>query len=321
MPRLLAGTMPRIQALAALGLLASLLTGCTPDGEVAGSSSGAAKEPKLVRVVCTTGMVADLVEHVGGAHVEVRALMGEGVDPHLYKPSTGDIARLDGADIVFFSGLHLEGKMGDIFGSMRKHKPMIAVTDTIAHDKLLESSGGQHDPHVWFDVALWSSTLAGVADALAKHDLPHAADYRAAAERYAGELHALDDECRKSMAKLPESRRVLVTAHDAFHYFGRAYGVEVRAIQGISTESEAGVREINELVGFLVERKIKAVFVESTVNPRNVEALVEGCAARGHKLVVGGELFSDAMGRPGTPEGTYPGMVRHNVETIFRALD
>ncbi|HEV3021667.1 MAG TPA: zinc ABC transporter substrate-binding protein, partial [Pirellulales bacterium] len=178
----------------------------------------------------------------------------------------------------------------------------------------------RHDPHVWFDVALWSEALGGVERTLAAFDPAHAADYHDAAERYRHELTELDEYCRRELGTIPAERRVLVTAHDAFHYFGRAYDLEVKAIQGVSTQSEAGLKEINDLVTFIVRRGIKAVFVESSVSERNVLALVEGCRARGHQVVIGGELFSDAMGKPGTTEGTYVGMVRHNVDLIVRAL-
>lgn len=265
-------------------------------------------------------MVADLVEHVGGEHVAVTALMGEGVDPHLYKASTGDVSRLSHAEIIFYSGLHLEGRMGEVFERLTQKKPVYAVTDELDRDRLLRVGERQFDPHVWFDVGLWSDTLAVVERALAEVDPEHADDYRRNARMYRDELGKLDGWCREQMESIDESRRVLVTAHDAFHYFGRAYDIEVRAIQGISTQSEAAVSTINDLVGLISEKKIKAVFVESSVSERNVQALVEGCHARGHAVEIGGQLFSDAMGRPGTPEGTYAGMVRHNVETITRAL-
>jgi len=266
-------------------------------------------------------MVADLVERVGGEHVSVTQLMGEGIDPHLYKASPGDVAQLNRADMVFYSGLHLEGKMGDVLARMGRKKPAVAVAEGIDKGRLLEVAEDLYDPHVWFDVALWSETLAAVETALAGFDPAHAADYRRQAEAYRAELAELDEECKRRIAEIPADHRVLVTAHDAFHYFGRAYGVEVKAIQGISTQAEAGIKKINELVDFIAARGIKAVFVETSVNERNIEALVEGCRAQGHAVKVGGQLFSDAMGKPGTPEGTYVGMVRHNVEAIVKALE
>lgn len=274
-----------------------------------------------IPIVCTTGMVGDLVAQVGGEQVQVTSLMGEGVDPHLYKPSPGDVSRLSSAGLIFYNGLHLEGKMADLFVRMARKRPTYAVTEAIPETALLELADGHYDPHVWFDVALWSQTVDRVRDALVQFDPIHASDYVRRADEYRRSLAELDAECRVALATIPKERRVLVTAHDAFHYFGRAYDIEVKAVQGISTEAEAGVREINELVDLIVARKLKAVFIESTVSERNIQALIEGCGARGHEVRVGGELFSDAMGRPGTPEGTYIGMVRHNVRTIVKALE
>lgn len=273
-----------------------------------------------IRAVATTGMVADLVRNIGGDRVAVTQLMSAGVDPHLYKASPGDVAALDSADIIFYSGLHLEGKMTDVFVRMARRKPTFAVTESVPEGRVLETTDGAFDPHLWFDVKLWSDAAEAVVEALITFDPPHADEYRQRADTYRQELVDLDEYARAQLATIPKSQRVLVTAHDAFRYFGRAYDVEVRGIQGISTESEAGVREVNELVKFLVDRKIKAVFVESSVSDKNVRALIEGCAANRHTVVVGGELFSDAMGDAGTPEGTYPGMLRHNVDTIVKAL-
>ena len=271
-------------------------------------------------VVATTGMVADLVEHVGGPHVAVTQLMGAGIDPHLYKASTGDMAKLNRAAAIFYSGLHLEGKMGDTLTRLARKKPTVAVAESIDKGRLLEGGPDRYDPHVWFDVLLWRETLSAVEQTLAEFDPTHTNDYHDAAEKYRVELKDLDDFCRRELATIASERRVLVTAHDAFHYFGRAYNLEVKAIQGVSTQSEAGLKEINELVAYMAHRGIKAVFVESSVSERNVQALVEGCKAHGHKVDIGGELFSDAMGKPGTPDGTYPGMVRHNVDLIVKAL-
>lgn len=301
--------------LAVCGLMLTTLAGCdTP------TSSGPGKQGKYpIKMVCTTGMVADLVRHVGGEQVEVTALMGAGVDPHLYKASPGDASLLQGADMIVYSGLHLEGKMTELFERLAKVKPTFAVTDGIDHARLIENSG-VHDPHAWFDVSLWSEGSNIIRDRLAEFDPEHAEDYRRRCEEYQAELAKLHDETKTALSEIPEEQRVMVTAHDAFEYFGRAYDVQVRGIQGISTESEAGVKQINELVAFLIEHKVKAVFVETSVSDQNVKSLVEGCGARGHQLKIGGELFSDAMGKEGTPEGTYAGMIRHNVQTIVGAL-
>ena len=317
----------------AIGILllgaATLATGCNGSPGAADDSHSLGDRPTVeqtfdgqypIQAVATTGMVADVVRQVGGEHVEVRHLMGEGVDPHLYKASTGDIDLLTDADVIFYSGLHLEGKMGDIFVRMARRKPTFAITEAVPEERVMEVADGTYDPHLWFDVSLWSETVGVVREALSAFDPSHAADYQRNAEAYREELAKLHEETKARIAAIPAERRVLVTAHDAFGYFGRAYDMEVKAIQGISTESEAGVKEINDLVTFLVERKIKAVFVETSVSDRNIKALVEGSRAQGHEVQIGGELYSDAMGASGTPEGTYIGMVRHNVETIVEAL-
>jgi manganese/zinc/iron transport system substrate-binding protein len=273
-----------------------------------------------IRVVCTTGMVADLVRHVGGDRVEVIQLMGEGVDPHRYKPSPGDVNQLKKADAIFYSGRNLEGKMTDLFVRMAALKPTCAVTNGFPDKEVLEDVHGHYDPHLWFDVSLWSNGVGVVCAALSEFDPKNQAFYQENARPYQEELRKLHDRVGRELAQIPRERRVMVTAHDAFRYFGRAYNIEVRGIQGISTESEAGVKEINQLVDFLVQRKIKAVFVETSVSDKNIQALIDGCAARGHTVKNGGELFSDAMGKPGTREGTYAGMIEHNVRTIVKAL-
>lgn len=310
-------TRPRYAfSLLVVGLFAG---GCDTANSTSSSRHFAGTRP--IRAVCTTGMVADMVRRVGGRWVQVDQIMGEGIDPHLFKVTPDVIARLDAADVIFYSGLHLEGRMAEVFERLALRKPTIALASAIPEDRLLGVGAGVHDPHLWFDVALWSRTSEAVRGFLTSFDPPHRADYDAQAAAYRAELAALDDECRRRLQAVPEAQRVLVTAHDAFHYFGRAYGVTVRAVQGVSTETEAGVREINELVDFLADRKIKAVFIEKSVSERNIRALVEGCRGRGHEVRIGGELYSDSMGRPETPEGTYVGMVRANVETIVRALE
>jgi len=273
-----------------------------------------------IKIVCTTGMVADIVRNVGGKHVEVDQLMGQDVDPHLYKATPGDMSRLARADAVFYSGLHLEGKMTDVLERLGERGVSIGVAEFIDQSKVLTNEEGIHDPHVWFDVSLWSQTIGVVRDVLAAFDPAHAADYTERAASYEAELAMVHTSTRQRLAEIPSSQRVLITSHDAFHYFGRAYDIEVKGIQGISTDAEAGVKDINDLVRFITQRRIKAVFVETSVNQRNMRALLEGCKSMGHDVVVGGELYSDAMGKDGTAEGTYAGMIRHNVETIVHAL-
>ncbi len=309
----------RRACLVALSLSCLFLIGC----EIKSSSAPATSSGKTTwKVACTTGMVADVVREIGGSHVEILQLMGEGVDPHLYKASPGDVRILETADLICYSGLHLEGKLADTLSRLSRRKLTCALAEHLPEDRLLNSDveGSFHDPHVWFDVSLWAETIEPVRAVLEKLDPAHAKEFAERAAKYHAELEKLHAECIDKLASIPKSRRVLVTAHDAFRYFGRAYDIEVKAIQGISTEGEAGVKQINELVSFISENKIKSVFTESSISERNMQSLIEGCGQRGHQVARGGELFSDAMGKAGTPEGTYIGMVRHNVEKIAAGL-
>ncbi|MCK6476652.1 MAG: zinc ABC transporter substrate-binding protein [Phycisphaerales bacterium] len=287
-------------------------------------SCGQAPAPQNGRllVVSTTGMINDVVRSIGGERVDARALMGEGVDPHLYKATPGDVRLLSGAAVVFYNGLHLEGRMGDVLENLASRRPVVAVAEAIDPARLRSPPEfeGHPDPHVWFDVELWSDVARTVRDALVKIDPAGKDAYAAAAEQYLARLDELHTWCREQIQRIPEPSRLLITAHDAFGYFGRAYGLEVMGIQGISTDSEASLRDIAHLVDILVERKVPAVFVESSVPRKTIDALVEGCKARGHAVAIGGELFSDAMGPDGGETGTYIGMVRHNVNTIVHAL-
>lgn len=287
-----------------------------------GTVEGAAGEGSL-RIVTTVGMVTDVVRSVAGDRAEVDGIIGEGVDPHLYKPARNDVVAMQRADMIFYNGLMLEGKMSDVLIRVaRSGKPVFAVTEHILEsgDYVMTDASEQYDPHVWMDVGGWMKAVRVIEDALVKFDPEHAQEYRARANAYLEELKALDAYAREVIGSIPQSQRYLVTAHDAFSYLGRAYGLEVRGIQGISTESEAGVRDIEELISFLVENRIPSVFVETSVSDKNVRALIEGARAQGHDLKVGGELFSDAMGPSGSYEGSYIGMIDHNVTTIARAL-
>lgn len=308
-----------LRAVAVGGLLAALVAACGPVGEQALPDLSGKDE---LRVVTTVGMVTDAVERVGGDRVRVEGLMGPGVDPHLYKASEGDVRRLERADAIFFVGLHLEAKMADVLERVGERRLARPCGEGIARERLRRPAAfeGQYDPHVWFDVALWTGCVEAIRDALVEADPAHAETYRANAARYLAELEALDEEVRRRVATVPSGQRVLVTAHDAFGYFGRAYGFEVVGLQGISTASEAGAKDVDRLASFIADRRIPAVFVESSVSPRTIEAVREAVRARGFDVEVGGELFADAMGSAGTPEGTYVGMVRHNVEAIVRAL-
>jgi manganese/zinc/iron transport system substrate-binding protein len=280
------------------------------------------EEEGRLSVVTTIGMIRDVVQNVGGEHVRVIGLMGPGVDPHLYKASEGDVRRLFRADVVFYGGLHLEARMGEVLEEMGSRTRVRAVSEVIPASRRLAPPEfqGAYDPHVWFDVRLWSMTVEVVAQTLAEADPPHARDYRANAERYRAQLAELDRYVRDQAARVPAERRVLITAHDAFNYFGRAYGFQVRGLQGISTAAEAGTADVQALAQFIAARRIPAIFVESSIPRRTIEAVQEAVAARGYEVRIGGSLFSDAMGNPGTPEGTYIGMVRHNIDTIVGAL-
>lgn len=273
-------------------------------------------------VVATTGMIADAARAVGGDAVTVTALMGPGVDPHSYRQTRSDIVAMTKADLVLWHGLYLEAQMEDFFADLAKKRRVVAVADAVDTSRLLghQDYAGRYDPHVWMDPVLWSEVVVAVRDALMDAQPAGAAAFKANADAYLAELAALDTYSREVLASVPEGSRVLLTAHDAFSYFGRAYGYEVIGIQGISTQSEAGLNRVSELVDLLVSRKIGAVFVESSVSDRNIRALIEGAAAKGHEVRIGGELFSDAMGETGTYEGTYLGMIDHNVTLITRAM-
>jgi manganese/zinc/iron transport system substrate-binding protein len=308
-------------------LMLVLLAGCNNAPKTDGHNHGgeAVKHTYSgsgpLKVTATTGMVADLVRNIGGERVNVTQLMGPGVDPHLYKVSQSDVGKLSGADIIVYSGLHLEGKMTDVFAKMQQRKPVVAVTERVAKDKLVNAPGSQQaDPHLWFDVSLWMQAAEATRDALSEFDAAHKAEYTQNAEKYLAEMKKLHEYAKVQLATVPKARRVLVTAHDAFGYFGKAYDVEVVGLQGISTASEYGLNDVQRMVKLIASRRIKAVFVESSVPRRSIEAVVQGCKAKGHNVVIGGTLFSDAMGAEGTPEGTYLGMVKANVDTIVNAL-
>lgn len=312
---------PWWSGLAAVALACAACLAAIVAPALGGAPRSAEAQPR-VRAVATVGMITDAVRHVGGGRVAVTGLMGQGIDPHLYKASPGDVRAMADADVVFYNGLHLEGRMAEVIERMASRTTVVRVTEAI-DPALLRSPPefeGQPDPHVWFDVSLWRSVVGRVEQALARTDPDGADHYARSAAEHAALLDELHGYAAASLASVPPAGRVLVTAHDAFGYFGRAYGLEVLAIQGISTDSEASLRDINALVDTLVSRKVPAVFIESSVPRKTVDALVQGCAGRGHAVVVGGELFSDALGAPGTLEGTYVGMVLHNVRTITRAL-
>lgn len=291
-----------------------------------------AAEPRKIKAVATVGMLNDLVVNIGGEDVAVSGIMGPGVDPHLYKPNRDDVQTLMNADVIFYVGHHLEGRMGDALSRLAKNKRVIAVGERLRKTQLLtvgigrdeasgdELRGDEIDPHLWMDVGLWTHLIEVVVTELSSLARDRADSFRSRGDAYKQSLVEVDLAIRESIASIPGKQRVLITSHDAFRYLGRAYGIDVLGIQGISTESEAGAGDIVRLVDLIVERQVPSIFVESSVAKKNIEALVEGALARGHNLRIGGELFADAMGARGTEQGTYRGMMLANGIKISRAL-
>lgn len=297
--------------------LSVLLAGCSAPAVSTGTAGG------KLSVVATTTMLADLSAVIGGERVTVDGLMGPGIDPHLYQASAGDVSLMQKADVVVYNGLHLEGKMGEIFENLsRQETAVICIEDGLDESKLLASEDDStvHDPHIWFDVSLWKEAAKAVAGGLSQADPEGKEEYEANLQSYLTELDETDVYIRSRAAELPEPQRVLVTAHDAFQYFGKAYGFEVRGLQGISTDAEAGTADVSDLAGFIVERQIKAIFVESSVPPKTIEALQAAVKARGFDVAIGGELYSDSLGDAESGTDTYILTVKANIDTIVDAL-
>ena len=308
--------------------LLSLLAGVFLAGAVV-SAQEVTPEPlpgcaeATINTLTTVGMIANVAEIIGGSCVQVTAMMGPGVDPHLYTATQSDVERLFDADIIFYGGLNLEARMSDVFVQVREglNKPTIPVAENIPQGLIQTTvQYNSPDPHVWMDVRLWMYAAEAIRDGLAAY-LPEQAEYFAQnADLYLQQMRDLDDYVREQIARIPEQRRVLVTAHDAFQYYSRAYDIEVYAPQGITTEAEVGVQDIRATIDLLVERDIPTIFVETSVSPDVIEAIIEGARDRGLEVSIGGSLFSDAMGEAGTPEGTYLGMIRANTDTIVAGL-
>jgi len=293
--------------------LSLLLFGCSAD---------TTKEDREGVVVATTGQIADAIKAISGGHLQVSALMGPGVDPHLYKATQSDLSKLDKAEVIFYNGLHLEGQMLDIFEQMSKSKSVLAVGEALNKSDLLASDDDAmlHDPHIWFDIELWKGVVQAIGTKLQEEYPEFKDDFVANEKEYLKQLDELQVYAKNRVNEIPEKQRILVTAHDAFNYFGRSQGFDVRGLQGLSTDSEYGVKDVQEMVNFLVANKIKAIFIESSVSDKAMKAVIEGAKEKGHDIVIGGELFSDAMGAEGTKEGTYIGMYQHNIDTIVDAL-
>ncbi|MCC9024026.1 metal ABC transporter solute-binding protein, Zn/Mn family [Bacillus nakamurai] len=304
--------MKRSSMMAAVLVICFAMSSCSSE-----SSSGNGEK---LKITATTSQVADAAEQIGGDHVEVTALMGPGVDPHLYKASQGDTKKLTEADVILYSGLHLEGKMEDILTKISAQKPAAAVAESIPKEKLISAGENMYDPHVWFSIPLWLHAVDEVETQLKKAKPQYADDFEKNAREYKENLKYLDKESRDKISTIPEKSRVLVTAHDAFAYFGKEYEFEVRGLQGLSTDSDYGLKDVQKLVSLLAEKQIKAVFVESSISKKSINAVVEGAKEKGHEVTIGGQLYSDAMGEKGTKEGTYTGMFSHNIDTIVDSL-
>jgi manganese/zinc/iron transport system substrate-binding protein len=277
---------------------------------------------KKLTIVCTTEIIADGIRNIVQDSALVISLMGEGVDPHLYKATTGDLEKLYEADLVFYNGLHLEGRMGQILEKLSRLKPTIALAEGIAKQDLLVVDSASHsfDPHIWFDVYNWAAALKYASEKLPLYDNKNKDFYIANTKHYLQKLQYLDSTTKEKIAQIPVNQRLLITSHDAFGYFGRRYQIEVQGLQGISTAAEFGLKDVSDLVKIICNRKIKAIFTETSVSDKSISAVVMGCEAQGHKVSIGGHLFTDAMGAANTPEGTYIGMVQANVGMILAAL-
>ena len=304
-----------LSSIGAIALVGAFLVGC------GAGASGATTDSDQLNVVTTTTIIADVVSELAGDLVEVEALMGPGVDPHLYKASAGDVKRMANADMVIYNGLHLEGRMGEVFENI-KDKIIFAANENIDESILLdfETNPGHFDPHVWFDVQIWKGATERIAQGLKELDPDNAGAYDENLARYLGELDNLDQYVRDRTEELDPDKRILVTAHDAFQYFGNQYGYDVRGLQGISTDAEAGTSDVRNLAEFIVEKEIKAIFVESSVPRKNIEALQEAVKAKGFDVEIGGELYSDSTGDVGTDAESYIGTVKENIDIIVDAL-
>lgn len=299
-----------------LFITAVLLVGCS------NNASGDTKKDEKPLVITTTGQIADAVKEIAGDHVEIKSLMGPGVDPHLYKATQGDLQILEKADIIFYNGLELEGKMSEIFEKMKKEKTVVAIGDAVPQEEILndEAHPDLADPHIWFDINVWESATKEITKTLSEEIPDSKEDFVKNEEAFFKQLSDLSAWTDQRISEIPEKQRVLVTAHDAFNYFGNSHGMEVRGLQGLSTDSEYGLKDVQNIVDFLVENNIKAVFIESSVSDKAMKAVIEGAKEKGHTIQIGGELYSDAMGAEGTEEGTYIGMYKHNVNTIVDSL-
>ncbi len=296
-----------------LALFALILLGC---------SSSSEKQDEKPHVVATTGMLYDAVINIGGDRITAEAIMGPGVDPHLYKATQGDLSKLNKANLIVYNGLLLEGKMGEILAKLGRQKPVVAAAESLPEELLKSALGYEdtYDPHIWFDVKRWKYAVKSINEALSSFDSKNKEYYNTNTRTYLSKLDSLDLFVKEKVSEIPNDQRILVTAHDAFQYFGDAYDMRVEGLQGISTVADFGLRDIANLIDLIIENQIKAIFVETSVSSKSIDAVITGCKEKGHEVAIGGYLFSDAMGELGTDEGTYIGMVERNINTIVDAL-
>lgn len=316
----------KLSFLAFLFVLFTCFVACNGD-KTAEKADNQANTDKKIKIVATTSMLEDAVKNVVQDKADIQSLMGAGVDPHLYKATQSDLGKLSKADIIFYHGLYLEGKMEDILLKMAKNKTIVATANGIDKTKLLnlvepdpENPTHNYDPHIWFDVTLWMQTVEQITLTMMEKDAENATFYRKNAAAYLTKLEALHKKCQTQISSIPKKPRLMITSHDAFEYFGKAYDIEVKGLQGISTIAEYGLKDITNMVDLIIKRDVKAVFVESSVSSKSLEAVMAGCKKKGHDVKIAGTLFADAMGKKGTPQGTYIGMVEHNVKTVVEAL-
>lgn len=304
-----------------IGVVALILGGCQGSTEKTNNASnGDDSLNDSIQIVTTIAQIGEPIEVIGGNRVEVKSLMGPGVDPHLYKATQGDIMTLQNADIILYNGLHLEGNMGEIFTKLQESKTTLAVGETIDEARLLKDENGATDPHIWFDLDIWKDALNSATELLKEYSPENADYFEQNKQNYFNKIEELKADATERLSSIPKEQRVLVTAHDAFGYFGRMFDIEVVGLQGLSTEDEVGLSDIQSTVDLLIEKQVPAVFVESSINQNSIQAVIEGASKAGLKVELGGELFSDAMGEAGTNEGTYLGMYQHNVDVIYQGL-
>ncbi|MFC0014528.1 MULTISPECIES: metal ABC transporter solute-binding protein, Zn/Mn family [Allobacillus] len=293
-----------------------LLAACGDNDGTSADTSNA----ETIHVVTTIAQIGEPLSIIGGDKLTVESLMGPSVDPHLYNPTQSDISKVAEADIIFYNGLDLEANMVEVFKSISDEKPVLAVGETLPDESILIDEAGAIDPHIWFDINLWQQALDAAVEELKEYSPENAELFEKNKQAYFEKLDALKQDAEK-LTEIPEKQRVLVTAHDAFGYFGHMNGLEVIGLQGLSTEDEVGISDINDTIAIIKEYEIPAIFVESSINQDAIQAVIEGAQSDGINVELGGELFSDAMGEPGTEEGTYVGMYKHNIEVIYEALN